>query len=106
MNPPRFWSVLWPTALWMLLAFVLILLIVRGRTAMVLMFSSMPLIGLLETLLFRPLLNWIASPLRLQAALWLMIVVSYLQWTLLAAGLAYVWRYWHYRRAFQGKELN
>ncbi|HES75567.1 MAG TPA: hypothetical protein ENO09_01015 [bacterium] len=99
MNPPRFWSVLWPTALWMLLAFVLILLMVRGRTATVLIFSSMPLIGLLEAVLFRPLFNLIASPLRLQAAMWLMIVVSYLQWTALASGLAYVWRVWNYRRA-------
>ena len=99
MKPPRFWSVLWPSALWMMLAFVLILLIVRGRTATVLIFSSMPLIGLFDAVLFKPFIHSIASPLRLQAALWTMIVMSYLQWTLLTSGLAYAWRVWSYRRA-------
>lgn len=97
MKAPSLWQTFWPSALWMALAFVLILLLVRGKTATVLMFSSLPLMGLLEPVL-KPLVNLFPSAQRLEITLWLMISVSYMQWTLFTTGLAYAWRLWHFAK--------
>ncbi|MEW5838211.1 MAG: hypothetical protein AB1717_05195 [Pseudomonadota bacterium] len=109
LSPPSFWQALWPSAVWMLLAYALILPFVRGKAAISLIFSSAPLVAWLEAWLFKPLMNLVDAEQRLPATIWLLIVVSYLQWTLLAAGLAYAWRFWGYwrsRRVLRNKEAN
>ena len=110
MKPPRFWLECLRMGVLMLLVFIMVLLLVRGKMALVLMFSAMPLASLLEAWVYRPLLAFVGSAQRLEAALWLMIVLAYVQWTLLGALLAYAWETWRYRRAQScnksGKELN
>ena len=99
MKKPSFWAALGRMALMMLAAFAVMLLLVRGKAAMALIFSAMPLTSLLEAWLFRPLMGVVESPHRLDAALWLLIVVAYVQWTLLGALLAHGWQVLRYRRA-------
>jgi hypothetical protein len=99
MNKPRFVESLWHMALLMLLAFVLVLVLLRDSWAMPLIFSAMPLASVLERVIYLPLMGFIPSIHRLEAAMWLMVVAAYLQWTLLGALLAYLWGLLRYRRA-------
>ncbi len=99
MNKPRFWESLWHMALLMLLAFVLVLLLIREPLVVPLIFSAMPLAAVLDNFIYKPLLGFIPSMHRLEAAMWLMIVAAYLQWTLLGAVLAYLLGLLRYRRA-------
>ncbi len=98
MKKPRFWIILLRMALLMAVAFVVVMVVVRGKTAMLLMFSGMHLTALLEDWMYRPLMAWVSSERRLESALWLMLLVSYVQWTLLASVLAYAWQRWRYQR--------
>lgn len=106
MNKPRFIYVLLRMALLMLVAFVLVLTLIRGAWVMPLIFSGIPLAGVLENILFKPIEGLLGSGQRLEAAMWLIIFASYLQWTLLGALLSYVWQIVRYRRflATQSKE--
>lgn len=88
-------------ALLMLLVFVLVLLLIRGSMFITLVFSAMPLAAVLDSVIYKPLLGFIPSMHRLEAAMWLMIVAAYLQWTLLGAVLAYLVGLLRYRRALQ-----
>jgi len=97
MKAPSIWQAFWPSALWMALAFVLILVFVRGEIGAALFWSSLPLIDLLEPLL-KPLMSFFPASQRLQITLWLMLVVSYVQWTLFTTGLAYAWRLWRFSK--------
>lgn len=101
MNKPRFWESLWHMALLMLLAFVLVLVFVRGPWVMPLIFSAMPLASVLDSVIYKPLMGFIPSIHRLEAAMLLMLVASYLQWTTLGALLAYLWNLLLYRRALR-----
>jgi uncharacterized SAM-binding protein YcdF (DUF218 family) len=98
MTKPRFWEALWRMALLMLGLYVAVLLFVRGPLVMPLIFSGLPTAALLEPLLAKPLLGWVSSQHRLEVAIWMMIVASYLQWTFLAAFLSYLWQIFWYRR--------
>ena len=98
MKTPRFWESLWHMALLMLLAFVLVLVLIRGPLLMPLIFSAMPLAAVLDSVIYKPLLGFIPSTHRLEAAMWMMIVAAYLQWTLLGALLSYLWQIVRYRR--------
>jgi hypothetical protein len=86
-------------AVLMLLAFVLVLVFVRDPFAMPMIFSGMPLARLLDKLIYAPLAGMVASPNRLEAAIWVIIVAAWLQWTLLGALLAYLWNSLRYRRS-------
>jgi len=99
MNRPRFLSSLLRMAVLMLLAFILVLALLRGKTAMLLIFSAMPLATLLESVFIEPLMAWLDAHYRLDVAMGLMIVAAYLQWTLLGALLAHLWQVFRYRRS-------
>lgn len=98
MNKPRFVDALLRMALLMLLAFVLVLTLLRGAWVIPLIFSGIPLAGVLDNIFFKPIVALLESRQRLEAAMWLMIFASYLQWTLLGALLSYLWQIVRYRR--------
>jgi len=98
MNKPRFWEALWRMALLMLGLYGAVLVLLRGPLVMPLIFSGIPTASLIEPLLTKPLLGWVSSQYRLEVAMWMMIVASYLQWTFVAALLSYLWQVFWYRR--------
>ncbi len=106
MSKPRFVDALWRMALLMLVAFALVLVLIRGPLVMPLIFSGIPLASLLERVIYTPLMGLVESKHRLDVAMWLMIVAAYLQWTLLGTLLSYLWQVVRYRRflATQSKE--
>ncbi|OYY72532.1 MAG: hypothetical protein B7Y40_10960, partial [Gammaproteobacteria bacterium 28-57-27] len=83
-----------------------VLTLIRGAWVMPLIFSGIPLAGLLENIIYTPIMGLLESRQRLEAAIWLMIFASYLQWTLLGTLLSYLWQIVRYRRflATQPKE--
>ena len=99
MTKPRFADALWRMALLMLGVYVAVLLMLRGPLLMPLIFSGIPTATLLEQVVSKVFLSWISSQYRLEAAIWMMIVASYLQWTFLAALLSYLWQVFQYRRS-------
>jgi len=98
MTKPKFWDALWRMALLMLGLYVAVLVFIRGPLVMPLIFSGIPLASLLEPLLSKLLMAWVSSQHRLEVAMWMMIVASYLQWTFVAASLSYLWQVFLYRR--------
>ncbi len=98
MNKPRFWAALWRMAWLMLGLYGSVLVLLRDPLVMPLIFSGMTTVSLLEPLLSKALMAWVSSQHRLEVAMWMMIVASYLQWTFLAAFLSYLWQVFQYRR--------
>lgn len=98
MTKPRFWDALWRMALLMLGLYVVVLVFIRGPLVMPLIFSGIPTASLLEPILSKPLQDWVSSQHRLEVAMWMMILSSYLQWTFLAALLSHLWQVFLYRR--------